>query len=895
MPNDLTGDFDVVAEFAIPAVNRVLAAMHMHERFPHSLTVRVDDNPPPGSRFDRPSVVGLIDIFGDAVTNHHRVPDRIPISGLLGSPSAADPFDPVVNLDTAGMNVAPLVPSRLQGRAQVQLGPPTIELTPSSTSITVRLQMMCRYFPDPQTPPAAEFVRGELRVTAAVNQTDSLVANVVTIDLRSDTAQISFTPQWSSRQLSAEDRAGIDLLMRNALKSSFLPSNIPLPSNIAHARFKSLLGPQGVVALMLDMDGAAGNPATVQNVFLGSGNDFGFAVGAEFVLAAFQPTVTRILSTAVDPVSFKLDTLVHTFHITYTITLTDAALDLQNGKMVLTITGHAHTDSWTPSFNFTVRQEFSLGVDGDTADLIVGHISLDTTSWIVDRFRGAAIPAMERLRDAVLAQSNARGMVRDMLSADANLGAILRSLLTPGRGMPTRDHRPSRFAYTSAEIRPSGFVLRGTFSVTPWPPARVEYEPIPSNNQGAGVYPIDGAVPHEQDYSALKSWIPGGTIRSFEWKSEGQSGPGFIDENRFVFIRESPGSLETADSSDVATGYSPLCLTVRGNRLSSSGTVIAESVTATVCGYRRFPLVSGLGVIAEESLLVALTRSDPDGMVEVVGHTAAQAGDASAVPNLIVHFAGAGNALDASVLSRALAESGRRDAAAAILVVSGPGELGGTRFSPGVTYAEDADGSWRRQFGVAATRNPVTLIVAPGGKVVWRHDGEIDAGVMAETLGKHLAKRQPVTTSMVPLNARIGQPPPNFLFETAPGAELTLRKIGGRSSTLVFWRSASKASIQAIRDAQESDGRHDALVLAINDGESPELAKRAAGQESLTATIVTDPRRQISRAYGVTIWPTIIGVDAFGVVRTIGFGRIHGDAAATSTAQNAGSNRRTAK
>ncbi len=28
MANDLTGDFDVVAEFTLPAANRVLAAMH---------------------------------------------------------------------------------------------------------------------------------------------------------------------------------------------------------------------------------------------------------------------------------------------------------------------------------------------------------------------------------------------------------------------------------------------------------------------------------------------------------------------------------------------------------------------------------------------------------------------------------------------------------------------------------------------------------------------------------------------------------------------------------------------------------------------------------------------------------------------------------------------------
>jgi hypothetical protein len=48
MSSDLTGDYDVVVEFSVEAVNRVLAAMHSGNRFPHSLSVRVDDSPPLG-------------------------------------------------------------------------------------------------------------------------------------------------------------------------------------------------------------------------------------------------------------------------------------------------------------------------------------------------------------------------------------------------------------------------------------------------------------------------------------------------------------------------------------------------------------------------------------------------------------------------------------------------------------------------------------------------------------------------------------------------------------------------------------------------------------------------------------------------------------------------------
>jgi len=55
MPNPLTGDFDVVVEFAIPAANRMLAAMHRSERFLHSIALRVDDRSHPGPVVDRPT------------------------------------------------------------------------------------------------------------------------------------------------------------------------------------------------------------------------------------------------------------------------------------------------------------------------------------------------------------------------------------------------------------------------------------------------------------------------------------------------------------------------------------------------------------------------------------------------------------------------------------------------------------------------------------------------------------------------------------------------------------------------------------------------------------------------------------------------------------------------
>ena len=133
---------------------------------------------------------------------------------------------------------------------------------------------------------------------------------------------------------------------------------------------------------------------------------------------------------------------------------------------------------------------------------------------------------------------------------------------------------------------------------------------------------------------------------------------------------------------------------------------------------------------------------------------------------------------------------------------------------------------------------------------------------------------------MLGLNLRLGRPAPNFVFEFAPGRGLTLRKLVGRPVVLVFWKSSSKPSIETVRDLQKPTGKaggQGPMVLAINDGEVPELAKRAAAENGLSATVVADPERSLSLAYGVNIWPTIVFLDAFGLVRKIRYGRLAGE------------------
>jgi peroxiredoxin len=893
MANDLTGDFDVVAEFAIPAANRVIAAMHRVERMLHTMSVRVKDDSRPTHPFD-PSIVASVDMFGDASVDHERIPTG-PLPPLTGGTSHHFPgLDNIVNVDLAGVHLDPIVPSRLQGRAQLQLSPPTISVTDASgTKVTLDMSLKARYFPDANTPPVAEFVRGKLQITAAVNQVASQVANVVEIDIKGASLATNFTREWSNTPISAEDLAGINKLIRNSLRNSFLPSNATLPSNIAHVQFKTMRGARDALAVLLDMSGEAGNPGTQTNVFLSGSDDFAFAAGADYVLSEFEPTLARIRSQQIAPVSFTINGLVHTWHITYTFTINSVTLELKNGSMQLIIKGHAHTGSFTPDFNFTIKQTLTLKVVGSTAELEVGNLSIDTDDFIINRFKGTFTSRITGIRDRALNESNAQTTVRKALNADEKLGDLLDSLLKPQRPGPGTQPKGYRLAYTSVEIRPSGIVLHGSLAVADWPAPHIEFERIPTT-PGSGPHGGAHGIFDGPTYSALKTWIPGGTIEHYEWGMVGETSP-LVDPNRFIYQQMGGFELEAEPSSPLhpmtpstpgthtIPGYVPLCVKVVGSRLSASGPVTPQQVTASVCGYSSFPIVS-VDVVEGMLPMIALTQPGPGGLVEVTGHTSpATTAKGAPTPNLVVHFADERSAANLEALTRALQESGRHDAATAVLAVVPQGQLAKTRYTPGVVYAEQNGVGWDRVFDVKELRPPVTLIVGPRREVLWRQEGEIDREALAAALRKSLVRGAPGRVGMLRSTARIGQAPPNFLFEHAPGRELTLRKVAGRPVKIVFWKSSSTPSIDAVR-ALQSRGAKDAgeapVILAVNDGETLEAAKAAATAYGISATLVPDPDRKIASAYGVSIWPTIVSLDETGLVSGISYGRMdeHSDA-----------------
>ena len=914
MANGVVGDYDVVVQISLTAIDRFLAVMHECQRFLHSTSGYINDAPPPQLHLPPIVFTGVEDSFGNAIADQRLIP-RKPFTGTVATTDLISVLrPPIVN---PGEFAPPkLIPSNLSGQVQLQIFPPTVDVPDASgTNLSVTLNAMVRYFPDPRTAPIAQFLRGNLQIVAPMNQIATQLGNVIEFNFKANEATVSFTPTYTSNALSAADTEAINLAIHNALRTSFQPSNSPLPSSITTLQFKTMLsGSQKAAALLLNLTVHSSQPATVQQIALNATDDFVFAISPAYINSLLSSSIGQL--TQFPPIGVSE----WPFSATYTISLTSPApaLNFTTGAIQLVINAHAHSSgSIFPSFNFRTVVSFGLNlipIDASgrlgAAELVLSKVSLDFTDsglggdlkdLILGAFKGSITNNIAAAVTNILNSPDPNGVqatVRSQTNIDTQLGNLVNSLLTD----PTTGDQPDaslklRFSYTAVDIEPTAVLLRGLEAVQAWAEPYVEFDQIPSQparGTGPGGVIVGGITPPSgPDYSALNSWIPGGTITQFVWSVSynNQLYPFGVDPNKFVLLH----STNVIAADDVSAGgasaggaslppYTPLCLTVQGTRISMSGKGPAIAVSATSCGYRQLPLPGvNLGEVATMPT-IALARQGASGQIVVTGHAAPQAAGRAA-PNLLVHFADAKSAASLATLTEALSHTKRTDAPTAVMAVVPHGHLEKLPYTPGIIYA-DNDAAWERAFGLGKAARPLTVIVDPTGKVVWRHEGAIEHKALAAALTKLLAPTFVSPPKLLRPNVRLSQPAPNFLFQYSAGHELTLSKLKGRRVALVFWRSSSAPSLHAIVAVlQAKNGAPPPLVLAINDGESAEHAHRVLAEKKISAIAVADPGRKIATAYGVSAWPTIVSIDASGIIAGIQVG--YAEAAQASARQTA--------
>jgi peroxiredoxin len=778
------------------------------------------------------------------------------------------------------------------------MGAPTITLAGNSSStVVVHTPVMARYFRDPDSLKLPTFLRGEFLITIGVKKVSSAAGTFIEVDLAGNTGNANFSSAWSSAPLSPQELDAINKALRNSLSDSFQPSSTPLPGNLLNMQFKTLWGAQPALAILMDVPGGffeSPDPGSVGNVFLRGDDDFALAVRGEDITIPFANAVNDAIAPMRQQGPFETTTTISTAwgYISYTVhTYTTVALGAASvslvgpmlgipGGILLTIPAHVHF--WNDSdyvsapddFDFTIMQVFDLSLAGGEVGLVLrGGLSVSIPSSVSGDIANAVRTNAQNVFNSAWGNPGLQGKIQQQVNAKLSvdsLAGFLKSMMNPlpkPGDQPVEEVDPQLY-YIGYEITSVGIILHGALNVPPWPQPHVEFSFGPSPDAGDHPFPWFGP---KYEYNALKTWIPGGTIHEYIWNVQG--GPALLDDrNTFVFQEKDP------------SGIFHLCLTIKGTRITAAGPAFDQPVmSSSFCAWHIRVDVHAAAterLQAAERPQIALTQTATSGLLEVAGHTHPWA-PAGTLPenaaNLIIHFPDEKSLAHLDLLPRAHLDSGRTDSAAAILAVLSRDQVGKVKPVNGIMFADD-DEAWARLLRVE--RRPATLVIGTTGEVVWQHQGELTADVLIEALRKHLIAGGRFTPRMLASTVRTGQPTPNFLLEPAAGQELTLRKLAGRPVILVFWRSSSPASLEILRDLQKilaHNGSQSPVVLAINDGEAPEVARKAALENGVTAIVVPDPGQDISLAYGVNLWPTTIFLDAQGLVSDVRYGREPGE------------------
>ncbi|MEO8578463.1 MAG: redoxin domain-containing protein, partial [Gemmatimonadales bacterium] len=518
-------------------------------------------------------------------------------------------------------------------------------------------------------------------------------------------------------------------------------------------------------------------------------------------------------------------------------------------------------------FDFTITQLFTLTLNGRHVGIQrLGDVNVNIPPGVPSAEADQArTKATTLFNNAWNKQANAvQQQIDNALNADA-IQNLVKSLMNPTLATTANpgnapEQVDPELNYTSYAISPSGITLRGSVAVPPWSATHVEFDKDPWSS-AAG-----------PEYRALRSWIPGGTIKAYAWNF---GKPGVLnDTRRFI----------TVNAPALSASSNRVCLTFTGKRITASGPIFYENVSSprscqwTGPSVIKFPGIDW-SVVDRPQTVVPKPRPDPELRLEAVAHASpwAQDGISGGTANFLVHFPDERSLRRLQIFPEALGHSGRTDTATAILCVLDSEQLQNVRDDDGLMFADDSE-AWERLLGVR--HRPATLILNPNGETVWRSEGEIDERTLASALRTHLAAGGQFYPQFVETSLSIGQLSPNFLVEVAPDEHLTLRKLNGRPLVLLFWRSSSPPSITALRNLQKGfrqRGVKPPLILAIEDGNDEELARSIAGSEEEAVIVVSDPERQIARAYGVTMWPTIVFLDAGGIVRDVRLGLIDED------------------
>jgi peroxiredoxin len=899
MSNGLTGDYDAVVEISVATVNRLVATVHQKvaldpEASPkllHSFVARVGDTP----KFAQYELAEtfLREYFGANVLNHSDLwQDALPtleehvrnaqeslrqigrdLSEIDGLPAPSGGFS------EAFEQVAKLVAVR--GTARIQVGTPTISLSHGSTSeVTIHFQVRAHYTPDPHTLPLPKPIHGEVKAafTVEYNASGSAGKPALEVEPTEDDNKITFVSAPGTSLTGGEIKQ-IAREIRRFLRTKFEHIIAELPEEFPFQKFKSLVaGSTQVIALPLKLS-ALHIPAptldSVANLFLQSGHDFALAISKDFVNQKLRDSLKQIEDFSTPEYKLKaFGTTVGAFKAW----VSSAEVKWNPDELVLIITGGAKKWGWAvvdEEYDVTIQQKFTLKLDaGEVSLQLLGGLSISITPELpqyLQWLKGQALSAIGPLRDT--ARADAEEKIKQELEERINkFDTALNSFASASA------------TYTALEIGPDGVILRGTVTTSQSPPVVVDFIEIAGGTA----------------LSALRSWIPAGTIAKHVWfwiTTDPKKPPwdGTLHEMRMshTFILPLFSTLGTGRPRRIAQ---QVCLRVEGVRF---GIEVSSDPHEQTCKLRGPPLPN-MPAWWVRLMLPIWGPVGPDEILSdaIVAHINARS--ESVLPDdtattSIIHFASDPSVPPLRMLSEALLGSRLREAEVPVIVVLPQRSFDRTRASVERTLGtfaaqlggplvitEDYEGSWTEAFEAAA--KPATYLMS-AGEVAWQHPGPLEARALTAALDRHGSAGRHYPSRFLQLGVRTGEPAPDVVFRDGEvqekalqdqrGDGLLLRRLRGQRVLLVFWKSWSApclAELRRLQRMQDGSRAQGPVILAVGDGEEAERVKEIAREKDLRLTLVPDPMSQLAKRFRIACWPTTVRIDERGLVEGVYFG-----------------------
>jgi hypothetical protein len=853
MANLLTGDYDAVVQVSESTFNRLLASMHQNAW---------QDT----SRPSLPHTVGV------------RLGDDGPIDGVRGS-------------------------------AWAQIGAPYLRLINGATrQFELEVPVRMRYRPDPGTTYIPTYSVGPLRATYEIVDISpscfgwgrvasqylwirlvegSVIFNGDSVFSETDAAGTAAIDVGAAREKIARQ---IALL----LTTTFAAKPQRMSSQFQQRLFKSICEDDGSISEAapvflpwvpdVPVGGNAAavpiavtdppSPTSIDSIehSLLAGRDLAVAVSEGVVMQAVNSAVDRLRNytssttvtwtIGVEPFAYTDSTVYHG-----QVNQASAVWVPQDtsAQILLDASGHAHTDSILPDFNFRISQPLRLQFDPISESLtlttepttvsVVGSVSLPGGVWqVIAQDVGTNV---QQAANAAIADPAVQSALSSLSSGASEVADQVKGL-----------DAQADAHFDQASFYLSGIVFRGTISVAPraWPVTIA--------------HKVD-----DETFSAIDSWFPGGTISALEWSwsfpSTGATGHQVFSD-RWVLRNEEVGPVPGLN------GEGRLCLKLWLTTIDPVTGEIQQGPAREHCGYFTFIIPWRVG----SGRFFSRHYTDADASVEAGLREISGRGSNGRSSNALVVFAGSQwSEDDARTLVSGVADCTRQDAGLLVVAVVGDGELNasgtdrarsihavGDRLTVPLVVTEDVDGSWSRALAREAHNEGLSWrLLSPDGGVLWKEDERVEPAELAAVLDSCLYPSPKPTAEPVTLDAQwqpamlaslltIGHSHQHAHADPncPPWPGLSHADVRSMISAVSFVRkdaASSTAEVDRLRIHNEERGAHDPGVLLVVDGADDDDVRELSESLGPAFMVIADPDGSVAAGAGVGAWPTTIPID----------------------------------